>query len=107
MTTIDIASSMTVTEQNRLAKRRSLNITIDDLSMPATCPVLGIPIVFGRGLNGRANPNNPSLDRFDNELGYVKGNVRVISLRANHLKSDATAAEIRAVLAYMENGGVS
>ena len=44
----------------------------------------------------------PSLDRFVPNLGYVKGNIRVISFRANRLKSDATIDEMRQVLAYME-----
>jgi hypothetical protein len=46
--------------------------------------------------------NWPSVDRVDNACGYVKGNIRVISARANHLKSDATVEEIRSLLAYME-----
>lgn len=36
-------------------------------------------------------------------MRHVKGNVRVISFRANRIKSDATAAELRAVLSYVEN----
>jgi hypothetical protein len=35
-------------------------------------------------------------------LGYVPGNIRVISMRANRIKTDATADELRAVLRYME-----
>ena len=43
-------------------------------------------------------PDSPSLDRIVPELGYVKGNIRVISNRANHLKSDATLEEHRKIL---------
>lgn len=49
-----------------------------------------------------ANDDSPSIDRFDNALGYVKGNIRVISTRANLLKRDATVDEVRRLLAYME-----
>jgi hypothetical protein len=84
------------------AKRRGLefNITADDLEVPEFCPVLGIKMV----LSNKRMPahNSPSLDRFDNSLGYIKGNVRVISHRANGLKSNATLAEMKAVVAYME-----
>lgn len=38
----------------------------------------------------------------DNNRGYVPGNIRVISNRANLLKSDATVEELRKVIDYME-----
>ena len=41
-----------------------------------------------------------SLDRADNSRGYVKGNVVVISWRANDLKSNGSADELEAVAAY-------
>lgn len=71
-----------------------------DVSLPTMCPVLGIPIVIG----GKArNDNAPSLDRIVNERGYIKGNVRVISWRANRLKNDATLDELRNIVAYYES----
>lgn len=36
---------------------------------------------------------SPSIDRIDNKVGYVVSNCRVISWRANRLKSDATPEE--------------
>ena len=45
--------------------------------------------------------NSPSLDRIDNKKGYVKGNVAVISMRANHVKADGTTAEIAAIADFM------
>lgn len=76
------------------------NITIEDISpAPDACPVLGIPLI----ISPRAPHNNvPSIDRMDNTKGYVKGNVRLISNRANTLKSDMSLAEARRLLAYME-----
>lgn len=71
----------------------------EDVILPKVCPVLGIPLVVGNGFRTAASP---SLDRIIPELGYVKGNVCVISWRANDLKRDATAAELRAVLQYVE-----
>ena len=86
------------------ARQRGLpfNLDIADLTVPATCPVLGIPIVSDPSPKYRNNW--PSVDRLDNSKGYTKENVRVISRRANSLKSDATIEEMRAIVAYMESG---
>jgi hypothetical protein len=35
-------------------------------------------------------------------LGYIKGNVRVISYRANAIKRDASLDEMRLLVAYLE-----
>ncbi len=66
-----------------------------DLILPETCPVLGIKLVLGNPVQG---PDSPSLDRIDNSKGYVPGNVRVISWRANNLKGDATLQELELVV---------
>jgi hypothetical protein len=66
--------------------------------VPDACPVFGTPFVFfGRGIG----PYSPSLDRKDPTRGYIKGNVAVISLKANAIKSDATISDIQAVLDWM------
>lgn len=41
------------------------------------------------------------MDRIIPELGYTKGNVVVISFRANRLKNDATYEELRALADYV------
>lgn len=79
------------------------DISYEDILFPDICPVLGIPLspgVYGKRL--LQSPNSPSVDRFDNTKGYVKGNVRVISLRANLLKRDATLEEMKRIVRYME-----
>lgn len=69
-------------------------IAVSDIRISDVCPILGIPLVSGAGIK---SPNTPTLDRVNNENGYVPGNIAVISWRANKLKSDATAAELRAL----------
>src|SRR6266481_1415047 len=44
----------------------------------------------------------PSLDRIDPSKGYIKGNIAVISFRANRLKGNATLDEIRKVINYLK-----
>jgi hypothetical protein len=46
-----------------------------------------------------------SLDRIDNNGGYTIANVAVICRRCNDLKKDATADELRLVVAYIERNG--
>ena len=81
------------------AKRNNIpfNLTIDDIVIPDVCPVLGIPIQKNHGHQGYFN-DSPSVDRIIPELGYTKGNVRVISNRANLLKNNATIEELELVL---------
>jgi len=86
------ARLLTKAKSRAQATGRAFDLGLDDITIPETCPVLGIPL------------DQPSLDRFDNSLGYVKGNVRVISLRANRLKGDATVEEVEAILRYMRGG---
>lgn len=64
------------------------SITIKDIVIPETCPILEIPLVCHRGQPG-GRPNSPALDRIENDKGYIPGNVRVISNLANVMKSSA------------------
>jgi len=87
-----------VTAARKRAKDKGLpfNIEESDLIIPAACPVLGIPLIVGEA----QSDNSPSLDRLIPELGYIKGNVRVISRRANRIKNDATPDELYKVWKY-------
>lgn len=80
------------------AAERGLEFTIDvaDIVIPDRCPMLGIPLVIQAGKTPQ--PDAPSLDRIDNSKGYVPGNVRVISLRANRLKCDMTLEEAQTLV---------
>lgn len=55
------------------------------------CPLLEVPFVAGEKGNYEYTP---SLDRIDPNKGYVKGNVWVITKRANTMKNNATRAEL-------------
>jgi hypothetical protein len=103
-TTYNVAYRKTIEPRKKIlyeatsrSNRRDLecNITLDDIIIPTHCPYLGIPI-FSEGKN--ATNNSPSLDRINPKLGYVKGNVEVISHRANTLKSDGTLEEHIAIV---------
>lgn len=91
------------------AKSRGVpfDLTREDLVMPTHCPVLGFELQWGVGKHGWRNMEAPSLDRIKPQLGYVRGNVTIISTRANHLKGNGSIAELKAVLAYMERVGAN
>lgn len=76
----------------------SFDISITDIKIPAVCPVLGVPLTVG---HGAPTPSSPSLDRVMPEFGYVKGNIQVISQRANRIKNDATLDEIEKLYKWM------
>ncbi len=60
-----------------------------------TCPVLGISLT--RTIGGPSTDNSPTLDRIIPHLGYVEGNVMVISKLANQIKSSATPEQVQRV----------
>lgn len=71
-----------------------------DLEWPTHCPVLGIELDY-YGLDG-IQPGSASFDRVDPDKGYVVGNVKVISYRANHIKNNGTAEEHLAIYEYID-----
>jgi len=75
------------------------DLTENDIIIPDICPVLKIPLFQG---NGKSIDNSPSLDRLNNDLGYLKGNVMVVSHKANRLKSNGTIKEFRLLLEFLE-----
>jgi hypothetical protein len=82
------------------ANRTGVEFTIPfgELTFPTHCPVLGIEIdYFSEG----RQENSPSFDRFDPSKGYVSGNVAVVSWRANRIKNDGTAEELRKIADWM------
>lgn len=80
-------------------KGLEFNIQPDDVTIPTHCPLLGTPILVGQSFSHREAA--PTLDRIDNSKGYVKGNVWVISYRANRIKTDATVEELETVAANL------
>lgn len=73
------------------------DLKLSDVTMPEYCPVLGIK------LDRSDRDSRPELDRKDNSKGYVKGNVFVISGRANRIKSDASLEELLALVKYCQS----
>lgn len=87
-------------DARKRAQRTGLPFSIEpsDIVIPQVCPVLGIKLVVASD-----RESAPSLDRIIPQRGYTKANIRVISFRANRLKSDATVEELQAILSYVKD----
>ncbi|BBA65605.1 hypothetical protein [Xanthomonas phage XacN1] len=72
---------------------------IDEIGIPITCPILGIPLYFHRE---KVQDNSISFDRIDSTKGYSLDNVIVVSYRANRLKSDASLDELRRIADFYD-----
>jgi hypothetical protein len=76
---------------------------------PDDCPALGVRLAYPdgsrRGDQKNLLPTAPSLDRIQPSKGYVIGNVQVISILANAIKTNATADQVLAVGAWMKQVG--
>jgi len=83
------------------AKRDGIpfSITANDIKLVTKCPVLGIKLVYGSSRQGNTSP---SLDRIVPDKGYVPGNVAIMSMKANRLKSNGTLDEITKVYRWLK-----
>ena len=97
----------TLTSCKRRAKVRGLACNLTNAYLrgitPDECPVFGTPFSFVG--NEVASSTSPSLDRLDPALGYVEGNVVVISMKANSIKSAYGADDIRRVADWLSVKG--
>ena len=84
----------------RRAKEKNLpfNIEKSDVIIPEYCPILNIKLKVNEGV---AKDSSPTLDRIIPSKGYVKGNIQVISYRANTIKNDATIEELEKIINYL------
>lgn len=86
------------------AKKRSdkknipFNIDVSDLSpLPKFCSVFGIALDYSSGPDRRVWA---SVDRIIPKMGYVKGNIRIISNAANYAKLDGDDSIFAAIKLY-------
>lgn len=76
---------------------REFSIDLEDIKIPEKCPVFGFEL---KREDKKTWMSAPSVDRIDSSKGYIKGNVTVVSRRANILKRDATVEELEQLLNY-------
>ena len=81
------------------SKNMVFNLEEKDIIFPERCPVFGT--IFEIGVKKPSN-FSPSLDRINSKIGYVKGNIIIVSFRVNNLKCNATFEELEKILKYLE-----
>jgi len=81
-------------------RKQEFSLVFDKIYWPTHCPILGIEIDYS--LHRGRKANGPSFDRIDNLKGYIPGNVRVVSNRANIIKNDGTLEEHQKVIDYLK-----
>jgi len=86
------------------AKRLGIPFTIiyEEIEKPEYCPVLGIKLNYGWSGENRRDDAKASFDKVIPELGYIPGNVFIISWRANKLKNNMSITELEKILTYMK-----
>jgi len=80
-------------------KNIPFDLSLEDIVIPDVCPVLGIILEHGDGV---LKDTSPTLDRISPELGYVRGNIIVISYKANRIKNNGTPEEVMKVAQWMQ-----
>lgn len=83
------------------AKKKNIpfDIDVNDINIPEFCPILGYKLKYN---TKRGSPDSPSIDRIIPEKGYTKGNIVVISTRANIIKNNASLFEIEQIYKYFK-----
>ena len=86
-----LKASMVYDAKERAKKKNmDFNLVKKDIHFPEVCPVFNIKLEHGR----KDWKNSPTIDRIDNNKGYVLDNCIVVSCIANTIKNSATPKQI-------------
>jgi len=97
------AAFFTRKKQNCKYGKWDWDIELSDVACPTHCPILGVELDW---FADKRQENSPSLDRLDNNKGYVKGNVVIISWRANRIKNNGTKDEHYLIYSFLGKLGL-
>ena len=84
---------------NAIKTGKEFTIDFGDLIFPTHCPILGLELDY---FNDTRAENAVTFDRIDPSKGYIKGNVVMISWRANRIKNDGTAEEHLQIASFIQ-----
>ena len=72
-----------------------------DIGRPKICRYLEVELDY---MATKVSPNSPSVNRIDPSLGYVRGNIEIISNKANSMLLNATKEELKT---FIKNVGLT
>lgn len=78
------------------------SITFEEIDQPTHCPILGIKLNYEWSGSHCRDPAKATFDKIIPELGYVSGNVKIISWKANRMKNDMTLHELKLIMEYIQ-----
>jgi predicted DNA-binding protein YlxM (UPF0122 family) len=90
-------------KQRAKIKGLEFNIDVTDIELPEVCPLLGIPLFSSYREEGKTIDYSYSIDRINPNKGYIKGNVWVISYKANRIKNDASLEELELLVKNLKD----
>ena len=76
------------------------SVVFGDLEWPTHCPILGLELDY---FAETRLENSPSFDRIDSSKVYERGNVIIVSWRANRIKNDGTEEEHRKIADFIKS----
>ena len=85
---------------NALAKGIPWDLEFSDIEWPTHCPALGIELDY---FAESVQDSCVSFDRIDPSKGYVKGNVIILSSRANRIKNNATYEDLQKIAHFLQS----
>lgn len=89
----------------QVGKRDQCTITVPYILsiLPNECPVFGTKFVFK---GNKVSSESATLDRLVPELGYVPGNIAIISMKANRIKNAYGSEDILKVGEWLKSRGL-
>ena len=96
-------AAMAIGNARKRAKENGLEFSISKewlvAHAPKTCPLLEIALDYGATASV---PASASIDRVDSAGGYTPTNCKIISFKANRIKTNATVAELQLLAKNIE-----
>lgn len=85
------------------AKKKGLDFNIEpsDIVIPEYCPVF--PWIKLEPGDKRVHKGSPTIDRVDNNKGYTKDNIAIISYYANSIKQNSNSKELRLLADWIDS----
>lgn len=85
--------------QNAKNTGYEFTIKLEEINWPEYCPILGLKLDYFAEYR---KEESASFDRINPNLGYVSGNVIIVSWRANRIKNDGSAEEHRKIAEFLD-----